>query len=73
MNEITREIRFEYSKEKTPVDIFKEYTLMLTAFEKAIMLCLLSRAKAEKRKKTRQFTNSIILGSQASRSALKVN
>lgn len=35
MNEITREIRFEYSKEKTPVDIFKEYTLMLTAFEKA--------------------------------------
>lgn len=35
MNEITREIRFEYSKEKTPVDIFKEYTLMLAAFEKA--------------------------------------
>lgn len=35
MNEITREIRFEYSKEKTPVNIFKEYTLMLTAFEKA--------------------------------------
>ena len=35
MNEITREIRFEYSKEKTPVDIFKEYTLMLTAFVKA--------------------------------------
>lgn len=35
MNEITREIRFEYAKEKTPVDIFKEYTLMLTAFEKA--------------------------------------
>ena len=35
MNEITREIRFEYSKEKTPVDIIKEYTLMLTAFEKA--------------------------------------
>lgn len=35
MNEITREIRFEYAKEKTPVDIFKEYTLMLAAFEKA--------------------------------------
>lgn len=35
MNEIIRELRFEYSKEKTPVAIFKEYTLMLTAFEKA--------------------------------------
>ena len=35
VNEITREIRFEYSKDKTPVDIFKEYTLMLSAFEKA--------------------------------------
>ena len=40
---------------------------------KTIMLCLLSRAKAEKKKKNRQFTNSIILGSQASRPALKVN
>ena len=35
MNEIIREIRFEYSKTKPPKDIFKEYTLMLTAFEKA--------------------------------------
>ena len=35
MNEVTREIKFEYAKEKSPVDIFKEYTLMLAAFEKA--------------------------------------
>ena len=34
MNEIIREIRFEYSKTKKPKDIFNEYTLMLIAFEK---------------------------------------
>lgn len=34
MNEIIREIRFEYSKTKKPKDIFNEYTLMLIALEK---------------------------------------
>ena len=42
MNEIIRTVKFDYSKNKKPVDIFKEYTSMLTAFEKAETLIMKS-------------------------------
>lgn len=62
MNEMTKTIKFDYSKDKNPVDIFKEYTFMLTAFEKAETLIMKSISSSLKYKSSLETieTGSII-------------